>query len=56
MVSFQSNVSSTPETKMTGDELERQCYIDAIVRLLGKADLHKVDLVWIYASHLIDKR
>lgn len=52
MVSFQSN-SSTPETKMTGDELERQCYIDAIVRLLKKADLHKVDLVWIYASHLI---
>ena len=35
-------------------DLEHQCYIDAIVRLLGKADLHKVDLVWIYASHLID--
>ena len=56
MVSFQANASSTPETKMTGDELERQCYIDAIVRLLGKADLHKIDLVWIYASHLIKKR
>lgn len=38
------------------DDPERQCYIDAIVRLLGKADLHKVDLVWIYASHLIKKR
>lgn len=35
------------------DDLERQCYIDAVVRLLKKADLHKVDLVWIYASHLI---
>lgn len=34
-------------------DLERQCYIDAIVRLLEKADLHKVDLVWTYASHLI---
>lgn len=49
----QSTVSSTTETKMTGDELERQCYIDAIVRLLGKATLHKVSLVWTYASHLI---
>lgn len=35
------------------DDLERQCYIDAVVRLLKKADLHKVDLVWTYASHLI---
>ena len=35
------------------DDLERQCYIDAVVRLLKKADLRKVDLVWIYASHLI---
>ena len=34
-------------------DLERQCYIDAIVRLLEKADLHKVDLVWTYGSHLI---
>ena len=35
------------------NDVERQCYIDAIVRLLKRADLHKVDLVWIYASHLI---
>ena len=35
------------------DDLERQCYIDAVVRLLKKADLRKVDRVWIYASHLI---
>ena len=35
------------------DDLERQCYIDAVVRLLKKADLRKVDLVWTYASHLI---
>lgn len=34
-------------------DVERQCYIDAIVRLLKRADLHKVDLVWTYASHLI---
>ena len=33
--------------------VERQCYIDAVARLLKKADLHKVDLVWTYASHLI---
>lgn len=35
------------------NDVERQCYIDAVARLLKKADLHKVDLVWIYASHLI---
>lgn len=35
------------------NDVERQCYIDAIVRLLKRADLHKVDLVWTYASHLI---
>lgn len=38
---------------MTEQDLERQCYIDAVVRLLKKADLHKVHLVWTYASHLI---
>lgn len=38
---------------MTDQDLERQCYIDAVVRLLRKASMHKVDLVWIYASHLI---
>ena len=34
-------------------DLERQCYIRAITRLLEKASMHKVDLVWIYTSHLI---
>ena len=52
MVSFQANASSTPETKMTGDELERQCYIGAIVRLLGKADLEALELIWIAARNL----
>lgn len=52
MISYQSNVSSTPETKMTGDELERQCYIDAIVRLLKKADLEALELIWIAARNL----
>ena len=42
------------ETAVPSPEgLERQCYIDAIIRLLEKADMHKVDLVWTYASHLI---
>lgn len=41
------------ESTLRTIELERQCYIDAIIRLLEKADMHKVDLVWTYASHLI---
>lgn len=40
-------------TPQNNTELERQCCIDAIIKLLEKADLHKVDLVWTYASHLI---
>lgn len=32
---------------------DRQGYIDAIIKLLEKADLHKLRLVWVYASHLI---
>lgn len=35
------------------NETERQGYIDAIIKLLEKADLHKLRLVWVYASHLI---
>jgi len=31
----------------------RQDYIDAIIRLLEKADFRKLRLVWIYASRLI---
>ena len=34
------------------DELERQCYIGAIVRLLGKADLEALELIWIAARNL----
>lgn len=32
---------------------DRQGYIDAIIKLLEKADLHKLRLIWVYASHLI---
>jgi hypothetical protein len=32
---------------------DRQGYIDAIIKLLEKADLRKLRLVWVYASHLI---
>lgn len=37
---------------MRSDELECQCYIDAIVRLLGKADLEALELIWIAARNL----
>lgn len=33
--------------------MARQDYIDAIMRLLEKADFRKLRLVWIYASRLI---
>lgn len=33
--------------------MTRQDYIDAIMRLLAKADFRKLRLVWIYASRLI---
>ena len=33
--------------------MTRQDYIDAIMRLLEKADFRKLWLVWIYASRLI---
>lgn len=36
-----------------GEPISRTDYIADINRLLEKADLHKVDLVWTYASHLI---
>lgn len=32
---------------------DRQGYIDAIIKLLEMADLRKLRLVWVYASHLI---
>lgn len=32
---------------------DRQGYIDAIIKLLEKADPHKLRLVWVYASKLI---
>lgn len=33
--------------------MTRQDYIDAIMRLLEKADFRKLRLVWVYASRLI---
>lgn len=33
--------------------MTRQDYIDAIMRLLEKADFRKLRLMWIYASRLI---
>lgn len=33
--------------------MENQSYIDAIIRLLQRADLRKLRLVWVYARHLI---
>lgn len=35
--------------------MTRQDYIDDIMRLLEKADFRKLRLVWVYASHLIEK-
>ena len=37
---------------MQDQDLERQCYIDAVVRLLGKADLEALELIWIAARNL----
>lgn len=37
---------------MKSNELERQCYIDAITRLLGEADLEALELIWIAARNL----
>ena len=32
---------------------DRQSYIDAIIKLLEKADSHKLRLIWVYSSKLI---
>ena len=32
---------------------DRQGYIDAIIKLLEKADPHMLRLIWVYASKLI---
>lgn len=37
------------------NDVERQCYIDAIVRLLKKADLEALELIWIAARNLTRK-
>lgn len=37
-------------------DVERQCYIDAIVRLLEKADLEALELIWIAARNLTRKK
>lgn len=39
-------------TPQNNTKLERQCYIDAIVRLLEKADLEALELIWIAAKNL----
>lgn len=38
-----------------GEPISRTDHIADINRLLDLADFRKVALVWIYASHLIDK-
>lgn len=35
------------------NESKRQSYIDAIAKLLERADLRALRLIWIYASKLI---
>lgn len=40
---------------MTNEGQERKCYIDAIVRLLKKADLEVLELIWIAARNLTRK-
>lgn len=35
--------------------MTRQDYINAILKLLEKADFRKLRLVWVYAKHLIEK-
>lgn len=35
--------------------MTRQDYITAIASLLDKADFRQLRLVWVYASHLIEK-
>ncbi len=46
-----------PPVAMEGGEhmndINRASYIDAIIKLLEKADPHKLRLVWVYASKLI---
>lgn len=33
--------------------MTRQDYINAILKLLEKSDFRQLQLVWVYASHLI---
>lgn len=46
-----------PPVAMEGGEhmndINRTGYIDAITKLLQKADLRKLRLIWVYASRLI---
>lgn len=35
--------------------MTRQDYINAILKLLEKADFRQLRLVWVHASHLIEK-
>ena len=34
------------------ESTDRSSYLEAIVKLLGKADLHKLRLIWVYAKGL----
>ena len=41
------------KTEPEGSNMTRQDYINAILKLLEKADFRQLRLVWVYASHLI---
>jgi hypothetical protein len=41
------------KTALEGSNMTRQDYINAILKLLEKADFRQLRLVWVYASHLI---
>lgn len=41
------------KTEPEGSNMTRQETINAILKLLEKADFRQLRLVWVYASHLI---
>ena len=41
------------KTESEDCHMTRQDYINAILKLLEKADFRQLRLVWVYASHLI---
>lgn len=34
------------------EDIDRSGYIEAIVKLLEKADLRKLRLIWVYVEHM----